>query len=251
MAVLRGVLFDLGSTLIRPTGQDEETLGRMCADLADFLVAEGRAIDREPFTSGFAARLGEFHKQRLHDWVEVTSAYVLRETMAALGEAPLSDEATARALKAFFAYQESRWEPMPGVYEVLEEVAGRGYRLGLISNASDEGNVQRLIDNAGLRRWFEPILVSAAVGVRKPNPRIFEMALGAWGMQEQPERVAMVGDTLGADVLGAQLTGLRSVWLASRADAPANEAHRQTIQPDVTIYELRELPGALAALEEA
>ncbi len=107
--------------------------------------------------------------------------------------------------------------------------------------------MQRLIDNAGLRRWFDPILVSAAVGVRKPNPRIFEMALTQWGLA--PAEAAMVGDTLGADVLGAQMAGLRSVWLASRADAPANAAHRHTIQPDATIYDLGELPAALEALE--
>ena len=247
--MLRGVIFDLGSTLLRYTGDDREAQAHMQADLAAFLVAEGLAIDVEEFKRTFAARLGEFFAQRLHDWVEVTSAYVLRETLAALGQPPLSDDQVERALRAYFAYSEARWEPMPGLYEMLAAVAARGYRLGLISNASDEGNVQRLIDNAGLRRWFDPILVSAAVGLRKPNPRIFERVLDAWGLP--PNEVAMVGDTLGADVLGAQLSGLRSVWLDSRAETPANLAHRHTIQADVTITNLPELPAALEAIGAA
>ncbi len=246
--MLRGVLFDLGSTLIRYTGDDRETQAHMRADLAGFLAAQGVPIDPEQFIATFAARLDEFTSQRLHDWVEVTSAFVLRETLAALGQPPLPDELAARALKAYFAYSEARWQPMPAVHETLAAVAARGYRLGLISNASDDANVQRLIDNAGLRHWFDPILVSAAVGLRKPNPRIFEMALEAWEMQ--PAEAVMVGDTLGADVLGAQLTGLRSVWLASRAAAPANEAHRHTVQADAVIHDLAELPAALAAFEQ-
>jgi putative hydrolase of the HAD superfamily len=244
--VLRGVLCDLGATLIRPIGDDRATLARMRADLAAFLLGEGLALDAEAFSVAFAARLDEFHRQRLHDWVEVTSAYVLRETLSALGQPPLPEETAARALKAYFAYSETRWELMPGAHETLAALAGRGWRLGLISNASDEDNVRRLLDNFDLRRWFDPILISAAVGMRKPNPRIFEMALAAWGLP--PEQAAMVGDTLGADVLGAQLAGLRSVWLAARAEAPANAAHRQTIQPDATIYDLRDLPGALETL---
>ncbi len=246
--MLRGVLFDLGSTLIRPTGDDYETLAQMRADLADHLLAQGMPVAHDEFTATFAAKLDEFHLQRLHDWVEVTSAYVLRETLTALGQPPLPEADEARALKTYFAISEARWEPMPGVYEMLPAVAARGYRLGIISNASDDGNVQRLIDNANLRQWFDPILVSAAVGARKPNPRIFELALEAWDMP--PEEAVMVGDTLGADVLGAQLSGLRSVWFASRAEAPANAAHRHTIQADATITSLAELPAVLRGMEE-
>jgi len=246
---LRGVIFDLGSTLLRHRNDDHATPTRMRADLAGFLAAEGLPLDRDEFIALFAAKMDEFFIQRLNDWVEVTSAYVLRETLAELGQPPLTDEMTGRALAAYFAYSETLWEPMPAVYETLDAVAERGYRMGIISNASDDANVQRMIDNAGLRRWFDPILVSAVVGVRKPNPRIFEMALEAWSMT--PAEAVMVGDTLGADVLGAQMAGMRSVWFASRAGAPANAAHRHTIQPDAIIHHLAELPAVLASMENS
>lgn len=244
--MIQGVIFDLGSTLIRYEGDEKETQDRMIADLADYLLTAGVPIEQTTFTSTFAARLNEFFAQRLRDWVEVTAAYILRETLEELGLPRLPPERVERALEAYFAYSETRWRPMPDADATLARLAEEGYRLGLISNASDEANVQRLIDTAGLRRWFDPILVSAALGIRKPNPRIFEMALEAWGTP--PEAVVVVGDTLGADVLGAQLTGMRSVWLDSRADAPPNEAHRDTIRPDVTIHGLAELPAVLRAL---
>lgn len=245
--MLRGVIFDFGSTILRTLGDDRETLARMQADMADHLIAAGVPLDRWAFIDAFATRLNEFHAQRLRDWVEVTSAYVLREAVAGLGLPPLSDDLADSALKAYYAYNETRWEVMPGAPEALAGLAARGLRLGLISNAGNEANILRLLDQVDLRHWFDPIVISASAGVRKPNPRIFEIVLDAWGLPAA--EVVMVGDSLGADVLGAQLVGMRSVWLASRSDAPANEAHQHTIQPDATIYELSELAEALEAFE--
>ena len=242
--MLRGVIFDLGSTLIRYTGEEQDTLAHMRADLSGYLLAAGLPFEPDAFLTTFAVKLDEFYTQRLHDWVEVTAAFVLRQTLGALGLPPPTDGLIEGALKAYFAYSEARWQPMPDAHATLERLAGEGYRLGLISNAGDDGNVQRLIDNAGLRRWLDPILVSAAVGLRKPNPRIFRMALEAWGLPAQ--EVAMVGDTLGADILGAQLSGLRSVWIASRSDTPANQAHDGNIRPEATIDSLAELHEALS-----
>jgi FMN phosphatase YigB (HAD superfamily) len=55
--------------------------------------------------------------------------------------------------------------------------ANTGYRLGLISNAGDDADVQTLLDQANLRAYFEIILTSAGQGIRKPNPKIFWTAL--------------------------------------------------------------------------
>jgi FMN phosphatase YigB (HAD superfamily) len=84
---------------------------------------------------------------------------------------------------------------------------------------------------------------SARVGIRKPNPRIFNLALEALGIP--PEKAAMVGDTLGADILGARNAGLMGIWITRRADSAANRAHAETIRPDAIIATLQELPGLL------
>jgi FMN phosphatase YigB (HAD superfamily) len=59
----------------------------------------------------------------------------------------------------------------------------------------------------------------------------------------------MVGDTLGADILGAHNAGLLAIWITRRAETPANQAHQDTIQPDVTIDTLSELPDVLENLK--
>ena len=82
------------------------------------------------------------------------------------------------------------------------------------------------------------------MGLRKPNPAIFHLALSAWGLP--PDEVVMVGDTLGADILGAQLAGLHNVWVKAYAGQPANIAHRGNIIPEREIATLEDLPAALA-----
>jgi FMN phosphatase YigB (HAD superfamily) len=119
----------------------------------------------------------------------------------------------------------------------------QGYRLAIISNAADDNDVQTLVDNANIRPYIDLILTSAAVGIRKPNPRIFEIALE---MMDIPNsRVAMVGDTLAADILGAQNANIYSIWITRRADNPSNRTHANTINADMEIATLEELPRRL------
>jgi FMN phosphatase YigB (HAD superfamily) len=59
----------------------------------------------------------------------------------------------------------------------------------------------------------------------------------------------MVGDTLGADILGAQHAGVYSIWVTRHADTPANRAHADTIQPDALIECLEDLHPLLLRLK--
>jgi putative hydrolase of the HAD superfamily len=135
---------------------------------------------------------------------------------------------------------------MEGVYEVLDELRVKGMCLGIISNAGDEGNVQRLIDNAQLRPYFRPIYISAALGIRKPNPKLFEMVLETWDLPA--DQVVMVGDNLGADILGAQNVGVHQIWLTTQADTPSNREHASVIVPEATAESITEVPALLLQL---
>jgi 2-haloalkanoic acid dehalogenase type II len=145
-----------------------------------------------------------------------------------------------------YAVTQKFWKPEPDAHATLEQLRQEGYRLGLISNASDDADVQALVDNAGLRDYFEVILTSAAQGIRKPNPQIFWTALDS--LDVLPAQAAMVGDTLGADILGAQNAGIFSIWVTRRAATPANLAHADTIIPDARIDSLSSLPDLLNRL---
>jgi putative hydrolase of the HAD superfamily len=241
--MIRGIIFDLGGTLLCSPldGQWEQAFARMDADLLSGLQALGYTLNREAFFQRFGAIFTALDSQSQADWREITTAQVLTQTLAELGAPPLSPAALTQALRAYYAYSESLWQPMPGVYEVVQQLQATGLKLAIVSNANDSGNVDRLIDSAQLRGYFDPILVSSRVGLRKPSPGIFRPVLEAWGLA--PGNCTVVGDTLDTDIRGAQLTGLHSLWLNSKS----NLAQRGGIVPEATISDLADLPRALAA----
>ena len=95
---------------------------------------------------------------------------------------------------------------------MLEALTRRGCPLGMITNGRSpfqEGNIRAL----GIESFFSVILVSGAVGVKKPNAHIFEQALQA--LNAQPETSVFVGDSPLADIKGAQQAGMKAIWKES------------------------------------
>ena len=121
----------------------------------------------------------------------------------------------------------------------------RGYRLGLVSNAGDDHDVQQLAKRFGISPFFDFILTSAACSYRKPHPRIFEMALSNWYFL--PTEAVMVGDDLEADIRGAKNAGLYGIWINRRAGDTTDD--QPQIQPDATLTSLSELPALLDILQ--
>jgi putative hydrolase of the HAD superfamily len=244
--VIRGVIFDLGSTLIRFEGEWLEVLQESSQVLAGQLERDGYDLDGQSFIEAFTQEIQESYQMREQDWVERTTSSLLRKVLARFGHREVADEAIERAILQFYDGSEARWSPMEGVYEVLDDLRVKGMCLGMISNAGDEGNVQRLIDNAQLRPYFKPIYISAALGIRKPNPKLFEMVLETWDLPA--DQVVMVGDNLGADVLGAQNAGVHQIWLTTQADTPSNREHASVIVPEATAESITEVPALLLHL---
>jgi HAD superfamily hydrolase (TIGR01662 family) len=245
--MVRGVIFDLGSTLISNEYNNRWSAlrPRMILALVTELHAQGLAFNDSAFANAFSNIFNEFDSQRQTHFKEITTEYVLQETFKALGLNPNGLDYD-QALAAYFGPSEALWTPMPQVHETLTTLKERNLKLAIVSNAADTANVMRLIDNHNLRPYFDPIVVSASVGVRKPNPRIFDPVLNAW--QLPPAEIVMIGDTLGADILGAQNVGFKSIWVTMESDTPYNNAHQHTIMPDAVAASLAEVPDLIANL---
>ena len=96
-----------------------------------------------------------------------------------------------------------------GAVEAVRAVRAAGYRVGVVSNA--EGRVERDLANAGYAGMFEAVVDSHLVGVEKPDPAIFRIALER--MNAAPETTVFVGDVPSVDVAGARAAGLRAILL--------------------------------------
>lgn len=249
MPVFDALVFDGGGTLYHFEGDWPAVYRQANAELAASLRASGLELDENSFLEQFSARLEAYHAERDSEFIEYTTAYVLHTLLAEHGYPDVPDEVIASSLKAMYRVSQAHWHAEADAAPTLEALRASGYRLGLLSNAADDADVQSLVDKSRLRPFFDRVLTSAEAGIRKPHPHIFRKMLAVWDFP--PERVAMIGDTLGADILGAQNIGMFAIWITRRADTAANRAHADTISPDASIGTLSELPSLLTDLANA
>jgi putative hydrolase of the HAD superfamily len=248
---IRGVIFDLGHTLMHLDGTWPEMFARGAADLAAYVSGLGLGLDGEAVAQAWLAHRQEGFAQAKATDREVLAEATMRRTLAQFGLSEPSPALVAAAVDAFFAYEDARWYAEPDAVGVLRELAGRGLRLGAFSNATHDPFIQRLVDRLGFRPWLDPALTSAATGIRKPDPAAFAPFLAAWELPAG--EVAMVGDTFEADIVGAQRAGLRAVWIPVRDDANQEGAAAadSSLQPDATLQRLADLPACLSALNSS
>jgi len=91
---------------------------------------------------------------------------------------------------------------------ILSRLSDR-YRLGIVSNFY--GNLQAVLDEAGLSSSISVAVDSTLAGCKKPEPRIFRAALDV--LRVEPAEAVFVGDSLRRDMAGARAMGMRHVWL--------------------------------------
>ena len=101
-----------------------------------------------------------------------------------------------------------------GVLEILEYLFPK-YQLHIITNGFEE--VQHLkLKNSGIDRFFSTVTTSEEVGLKKPNPVIFQKALQK--ANTIPSKSLMVGDTFEADILGAEAVGMQTLYFNYRKE---------------------------------
>ncbi len=152
------------------------------------------------------------------------------------------ERAIARAQSWFRANRLHGLDLFADAADVLRTVRAQrpDRRLGIITNGP--ADVQReKIERLALAPLLDVVLISGEVGIEKPDPRIFALALDKVG--GLPSEAVYVGDAPGFDIAGAVAAGIRAVWL-NRAGTPFPPDHPP---PDA---ELRELSGLVELLSE-
>ncbi|MFQ6057457.1 MAG: HAD family hydrolase [Anaerolineae bacterium] len=245
MNSIKGVIFDLGGTLIYFDADWDVVTPQGAADLAAFLTGHGLALDQDAFARAFVEERGRASQRAEAEGVEYTARMTLQRTLAAFGHVEVDDSLLTQGVETFFGPEERHWQAYPDAVATLRRLCDAGYRLALVSNATDDPLIQRLVDRLGFRPWLSPVVTSAAAGIRKPHPAIFTRVLEAWTLP--PEACVMIGDNLQADIQGAQQVGMRGI-LVTMHEHPSNAQHGASIVPDAQASCLAELPEVIAAL---
>jgi putative hydrolase of the HAD superfamily len=158
-----------------------------------------------------------FYRAHHHEGRDEASLAELRRRCAlVLGErlpaaAALSAEELTEAL-----LDSLRFTPFPDAAPALAQLRAAGLRLAVVSNW--DCSLTAVLGGLGLAAAVDAIVVSAEVGARKPDPRIFRVALEQLGCEAG--KALFVGDSLETDVLGARAAGLRALLLDRTANAP-------------------------------
>ena len=226
--MVEAVLFDWNNTLVRFTWDDELLEdGHRAA-----LRAIGRGDDPAAFTDRYRERVVE--RGRPDEPYEA----LLRELLG---------EVTDEEVDTFVDVEHEAWAPafqmLGAARALLEALRSRGLKTGVIVNSwPDPGRVvRRDIDAAGLTELLDAIVISSEVGLRKPDPAIFRLALDELAVD--PADAMFVGDRLDTDVQGAAnlgMTTVQALWF-SADDTPGIEPDFMAFTPMDVLNVLRRL----------
>ena len=206
-AEIKGILFDSGDTLVRPVD------GQWFPSPMFHSILETHGIDGLDWSKlGQAARAGGAYLQANHnlstedeerDQFQAFHEIALRE----LGLAEPSRELTREL--ALAVVDGTNMEPFPDAHASLERLSARGLRMGILSDTWP--SLERKYREMGLRDYFGPFVISALLGVSKPDERMYREAIDAMGLP--PENLLFV-DNLPENVRAAEAHGMQGVVMA-------------------------------------
>lgn len=139
--------------------------------------------------------------------------------------------------QAFFTSMADICLPIEGALPLIASLENKS-RLGVISNGFKALQEKRLA-RIGLDTYFDVVVISEQVGKGKPDPDIFNYALGLMG-NPNPDKVLMVGDNFDADIVGGFKAGFDTCWINHHKIEVA-----ENIQPTYHVSSLIELHALL------
>ncbi len=243
---IRGIIFDINGTLINiETDEGNEQIYRA---ISHVLKYHGIYTNRNEVREAYYRIMKEQRREAGEQFPEFDAVAVWRRYLA---------EQTARTgvvipknrlavMPVFLAEMYrgislNRLELYPEVREVLDELRPR-YRLAALSDAQSAWALPEM-RAVGIADYFYPIIVSGDLGFRKPDPRIFALALRR--MHLQPEDVLFVGNDMYRDIYGARQAGLKTVFFATGQGQQALNG----VEAHYNIYQFGELRNAIRFFE--
>lgn len=204
----RGILFDLGGTLFKYEDMEQAW--------SDWLQALHRSLvgyGLKESIDSLAARCDGFFSRPEPLRAEGVSVFQAR-IQALLGDAGLSiataelGEIETSVLAAWWSHLSLDREAT----DVLRQLRSR-YVLGVVSNFDHPKHLYEVLDQHELTQFFDAIVISGEVGIKKPDPRIMSLALDSLGLKA--ESCVYVGD-IEEDELCAVSAGMRAITIDRR-----------------------------------
>jgi 2-haloalkanoic acid dehalogenase type II len=237
----RALLVDLNDTL-----EDDSVIPEFIKRVCELVAAADPRLDAAALFDANAKVWDEYWPQIEQDhWLgrtdmATTSREAWRRALRTLG---VDDESIVE-----FAYEQTRKldretrRRYPDVVDLLSAVAELKLKLALVTNGPSDLQRDR-VTSLGLDDVLDAVIISAEIGVAKPDPRPFLLAIEQ--LNVEPSEAWHVGDSLASDVAGALAAGVTAVWL--NRDGIVREIDDP--RPDLEVTSLLELADVLRAPE--
>ena len=201
------MVFDLWGTLVddlRTPETNQITFGRKMDEMADLL-----GVGRSEFTEAWFAGMDK----RMVGALPSTEA-VLSQMVKKLG-IELDEGHIHAVANLWYVYVRGALYPRPGTVETLSILRDSGYKIGLISNCTEEFAL--LWDSTPFAPLVDTAILSFEVGLAKPDPGIYQTAVER--LKVAAEQCLYVGDGADGELSGASEAGMTAVLMRASYDS--------------------------------
>jgi len=173
--------------------------------------------------------------------VEFTTEGILKESFQQLG-ITFDEELIKKSAKIYHQHELKSWKLRTGVIPVLKKLS-QDYKLAIISNAIYHDGIIQILKNLEITNYFDLVLSSAKMGLRKPNKQIFLEALNQLNLPAKS--CVFIGDDMYADICGAKRLHITAIHIKRGFQLPMPK--NILVKPD---YEIAEIPDVLEILDK-
>ena len=239
--MIKGVILDLGRTLVYFGRSHKEVEHEAISTLVSFLKTNGYILDVQ-----FQTKLQHAREQ---GWRLAEISHIEQNMVVALQKAlRLSNENNLEqnhllmmGAQIYFEALEQYWQTYPETAEVLKYLKSLDLRLGAISNYENDSIIKKSLERLRISSYLDPIITSAQVKWRKPDPRIFNLISQEWELSS--EEIIMIGDSLREDIAGAHYVGMRGILISRGQQRNTDISHYKNLdfEPYATVSSLSEI----------
>ena len=231
---VKAIIFDLGNTLALYHGDQTKDLFDGHKAIIDKLTEYIQISDINYWVQKFHQEIDQRFTKRLITWVETPLDEIIFEFVQTNFKVDLSYKNLTELVESYFSTTEPNWKPAPQLIQTLQYLKSKNIKMGILSNACSDQNVQNMVDNLNIRNYFEYVYSSCSIRQRKPHQNTFEQAILNWNIPKN--EIWMIGDTLSQDIEGASSFGLSTIWISH-----GEKGTNQLATPTLTLNHLHEL----------
>jgi len=214
--VIKAVFFAYAHTLVEIREDEEPSfMDEAIRSMQGLLNKRGHEVDFEEFKLVDLKIFGEADRRAIQTSRELNIEEVYSKILGSVGiEAMPGSQLVKELIDSFFRSVMEVLVLCLHAESTLKSLKEAGFKIGIIANYPQTGYLKLALERLKIEEYFDSIVTSSDVGLRKPRPEIFEKALES--LHVKPWEAVMVGCSLREDIEGAKAVGMKGILLSEK-----------------------------------